>query len=127
MLSDLYLRAAKFPEAVTALEGMQRLVGNGAFGLEDLGIAYARAGRTDEARQTLSRLLDQQQQGNDRRVGIALVQDALGEREPALNSLDLAFAEHARSLEFIRYMPLTEDLLPHPRVQAILKKMNLVK
>ena len=115
------------PEAIAELEAMHRLNGNGTYGVASLGIAYTHAGRTNKAQKVLGQLLELQGQGSDRRVGIALVQHGLGDDGRALDSLDMAFAERASGLERVNYEPGWKHLRPHPRGQAILKKMNLVK
>ena len=127
ILGVAYLWKGKLPEAIAELEAMHRLDGTGTYGLESLGFAYARAGRTNDAQKVLDQLLELQGQGSDRRVGIALVQHGLRDDGRALDSLDTAFAERAFGLERVNYNPVWKDLRPHPRVQAILKKMNLVK
>ena len=47
--------------------------------------------------------------------------------ESALASLELAFEENAATLFTFNWRAWWKDLLPHPRAQAILRKMNLVK
>ena len=127
ILGVAYLWKWKLPEAIAELETMHRLDGTGTYGLESLGFAYARAGRTDDAQKVLDQLLGLQAQGSDRRVGIALVQHGLRDDGRALDSLDMAFEARAFGVERVNYYPVWKDLRPHPRVQAILKKMNLVK
>ena len=121
------------PNAAEALlplvyEELRRLVGESAFGLNFLGVAYVRAGRTNDAQKILPRLLDLQRQGLDYRVYTATVQNAPGYEEDALKSLEMALAERASELEILSYDSdaYWGDLRSHPRVQAILKKMNLV-
>ncbi len=126
-LGRAYFSIGKLPEAIAELETMHRLDGSGTYGLESLGFVYARVGRTNEAQNVLGQLLELQRQGLDFRVGIALVQHALGDDERALASLEKAVEEHAFGLERVSYFPYWKDLRPHPRVQAILKRMNLVK
>jgi len=126
-LGLVYLQKGKLSEAVAEFETMHRLDGSGTYGLGDLGLAYARAGRTNDAQRVLDQMLELQRQGLDYRVSLALVQHALGDDERALNSLEKAFEEHASGLEWVNFAPFWKDLCPHPRVQAILKRMNLVK
>lgn len=127
ILGGVYLRNGKLPEAIAALQKMHRLDKSGIFALENLGFTYARAGMTNDAQKILGQLLELQRQGYDKRVGIALVQHGSGDDERALESLEQAFDDHATDLEWLNADPLWKDLRPHPRVQAILKKMNLVK
>jgi serine/threonine-protein kinase len=92
-----------------------------------LGFAYARTGRTSEAKAILAQLLDLQQQGLDCCVGIALAQHGLGDDEGAQASLEQAIEEKSVWLWMVSHHPLWKDLRPRPRVQAILRRMNLVK
>jgi len=126
-LGQIYFSIGKLPEAIAELETMHRLDGNGTYGLEALGFIHARAGRTNEAQKLLRQLLELQRQGLDYRVGIALVQQALGDDGLALDSLDMAFAERAFGLERLNADPYWNGLRPNARVQAILRKMNLMK
>ena len=127
ILASVYYGAGKLPEAVTELETMHRLDGGGAYRLDYLGFIYARASLTNEARAMLGQLQELQRRGLDYRVGIAQVQHGLGDDEGALASLELAFEEKAASLFTVNFRAWWKDLRPHPRAQAILKRMNLVK
>ena len=75
----------------------------------------------------LGQLQELQRRGLDYRVGIAQVQHGLGDDEGALASLELAFDEKAALLFTVNWRAWWKDLRPHPRAQAILKRMNLVK
>jgi serine/threonine-protein kinase len=127
ILGRVYLKKGKPKEAVEELETMRRLEGSGTYGLASLGFAYARTGRTNDAQQILRDMLKLQQQGTDCQVGIALVQHGLGEDEQALDSLEKSLGENATGLQYLNVDPFWKDLRSHRRVQAILKKMNLVK
>jgi len=126
-LADVYMRKGKFTEAIAEGETMHRQEGSGTYALDLLSLAYARAGRTNAAEQALSQMLELQKQGLDHRVMIALVQHLLGDDARALDSLEEALKERGDGLELLPIDPLWKDLRPHPRVQAILKRMNLVK
>lgn len=45
----------------------------------------------------------------------------------ALATLELALEEKTAVLPWINWHPMWNELRPHPRFQAILKRMNLVK
>ena len=127
ILGAVYYSVGNLPEAVTQLETMRRLDGGGAYRLDYLGFIYARAGRTNEARTLLGQLQELQRLGFDHRVGIAQIQHGLGDDEGALASLELALDEKAALMLPFNYRAWWKDLRPHPRAQAILKRMNLVK
>jgi len=126
-LGEVYLRKRKLPEAIAEFETAHRLEGNGSYAFEELGIAYGRAGKTNEAQRALSQLLELQRQGLDHRIPIALIQHVLGDDTLALESLEQAVTEMADGLEGLYADPAWKDLRPHPRFQAILKRMNFVK
>ncbi len=76
----------------------------------------------------LRQLLQQQEEGKaDRRLSIAAAQHVLGDDASALDWLEKALAEHSADLETLNSDAFWKDLRPHPRFQAILRKMNLVK
>ena len=127
ILGAVYYSTGRMPEAVAELESMHRLDGSGTFRLDVLGFVYARAGRTTDAQKILVQLQELQRQGLDHRSGIALVQHGLGDDDGAVASLEQALEEKATMLRTVNSRPLWKDLRPHPRVQAILKRMNLVK
>jgi serine/threonine-protein kinase len=126
-LGIIYLDNRKLPEAIAEFETMRRLDGSGTYGLVELGAGYLLAGRTNDVRTIRNQMLDLQQQGNDQRVGIAKAQRALGDDEAALTSLEKALEERAFGLESLYCDSFWKELRPHPRFQAILRKMNLVK
>jgi len=128
ILGWVYYSNGKWPEAIAEFEAAHRLDGSGISGLDGLGAAYSRAGRTDEAQKILGQMLELQRQGGmDCLYEIARVQYALGDDAGALESLENALSEHSSSLDKLYFSPFWKDLRPHPRFQAILRKMNLVK
>jgi serine/threonine-protein kinase len=126
-LGRIYYQQGKLSEAIAEIQTMHQLDKSGIYGLNSLGCAYALAGNTNEALKVLAQMQDLQQQGLDYRVAIAGLQHALGDNDGALDSLDKGVAERAFGLEALYADPDWKDLCPHPRVQAILKKMNLMK
>jgi tetratricopeptide (TPR) repeat protein len=124
-LGEILLMQGKLPEAIAELESARRLAPDYLFTLGRLGFAYARVGRTNDARKLLSQLLDFQAHGREAGLHIALVNHGLGNDEEALNWLE--YATENRYGDELNSLPFWKDLRPHPRVQAILRKMNLVK
>jgi len=122
-----YLVTGRLTEALVELETAHRLEASATYGSGLLGFAYARTGRTSEAKTNLAQMLELQRQGLDCRVGIALVQHGLGDDEGAQTSLEQAVEEKSVWLWAVNFDPLWKDLRPRPRVQAILRRMNLVK
>jgi tetratricopeptide (TPR) repeat protein len=126
-LGWVYFDQGKWAEAVAAFETVRKLKGSGIWEKASLGCAYARVGRTNEAREILRQLQELPRQGLNYHVSVGAVQHALGDDEAALDSLENALAVHASGLTALNWGILWKELRPHPRAQAILKKMNLVK
>ncbi|MCI0537589.1 MAG: hypothetical protein L0Z50_20435 [Verrucomicrobiales bacterium] len=72
-------------------------------------------------------LLELQRTGRDFVVSIALIHHALGNDGEALQWLEKGLEQHSDWLHEIYASPHWESLRSHSRVQAILRKMNLVK
>ena len=89
-----------------------------------LAYAYAAAGRRADA---LKIVADLQARGRQQYVssfGIALVYDALGEKEPAMAALERAYEEHA--VEFsqpAQYAPF-QSLQTDPRFQSLMSRVG---
>ena len=125
-LGELRLMQGKLSEAILELEAARRLAPEYLYCLGRLGFAYARAGRGDDARTILGQLLDLQDHGHEAGVEIALVLHGLGNDEEALKWLERA-VENRAAVDELNSLPLWKDLRPHPRAQALLRKMHLVK
>src|ERR1041384_8222507 len=125
ILGRVYLRKGRLGEAIAEFETAERQTGSEANTLGDLGVAYARAGRTDDAQQILGRLQELQREGLESRARIALVQHALGDDQHALDLLERAVVDHALGTSWFVRSQFWNDLRPNPRFQALLKKMNL--
>ena len=122
-LGLIYLKQGKFSEAIIELEKADKQA------TRLCGFAYARAGRTNDAQKVLVRLLDLQQQGVNATtvLDIAYVQHGLGNEAQALDWLERAAEERVWRVNELNQWPIWDDLRPHPRAQAILRRMNLVK
>lgn len=90
-----------------------------------LAIAYARAGRTDAARDVLARLLLQAKTRYIAADGIASIYVALGENDEAFHWLDRAVEEHAAPLEGIGRRVVFRPLHSDPRFATLLRRINL--
>jgi serine/threonine-protein kinase len=126
-LGELRLRQGRYAAAVAALEEAHRLDPNRTVEEGWRALALVRAGRLDDARHALTRLMGLQERGHDFTVSIALIHHALGEDEEALRWLEQGAERRTGWLEELYRSPHWDTLRPHPRVQAILRKMNLVR
>lgn len=96
--------------------------------LADLGTAYARAGREAEAREVLNRLEKRRSSGDGyvSPVQVARVLAALGEREQAIDWLQVGYDERDSWLVWIKHAyPRFASLRDEPRFQALLDRLHL--
>jgi tetratricopeptide (TPR) repeat protein len=122
-LGIIYLKQGKLSDAILELDSASQLPA--ARGLR--GFAYARVGRTNDAQQLLHELMALHRQGSGASVDIALIQHGLRNDPHALEWLERAAEERIWRLNELNEMPAWDDLRQHPRAQAILRRMNLVK
>ena len=90
-----------------------------------LAISLVRVGQTQEARAILMKLLAQAKSRYVPPSSIAAVHAALGEVEPALDALDLAFVTRDTRLTFLKDDPRLAGLRKEPRYVALIHKLKL--
>ena len=90
-----------------------------------LGYAYAAAGRSGDARDVLKELESHRREQYVSSFGIALIHDALGEKNPALAALERAHQE--RAVEFAQMMqyPTFKTIASDPRFLAVMQNVAL--
>jgi serine/threonine protein kinase/Tfp pilus assembly protein PilF len=93
--------------------------------IAQLGLAYGLTGQTDKAREILQRLETEATHGYVSPYQLVFVYTGLGEYDRALDLLEHAVEEHAGAAYGIKGSFLLAPLQPHPRFQALLRKMNL--
>jgi tetratricopeptide (TPR) repeat protein len=126
-LGKYYLLQGKIPHAILEIEKAHSLYQDDAYEWALRACAYLRAGRRQEAQQILDQLLEYQRRGHTVSLLIASVHRDLGNDAQALDFLEQAAEERSTSLCELYASPFWKDLQPHPRAQAILRRMNLVK
>lgn len=95
-------------------------------GMNLLGYAYAKAGKDDEARQILEKVMKEKYKGTmSYELKIASLYTGLGEYDNAFGILEKAYEEHVYDLPCITLWPFFDDLRSDPRYKALLEKMNL--
>jgi serine/threonine protein kinase/tetratricopeptide (TPR) repeat protein len=93
--------------------------------LAQLGQAYGMAGQDEKAREVLKRLTELAGRKFVSPYHLAYLHTGLGEYEAALDMLERAFEIHAGSVYALKGSFLFTPLHPHPRFQALLRKLNL--
>jgi Flp pilus assembly protein TadD len=124
----LFLVQKRIPEAIAEFEKVRTKTGDTPYVLGNLGHAYARARRTDEARQILEKLKSISASGSAASFEVAFVNLGLGD-------LDQTFAWLERAVESHDWWdprawkadPLMGDVVKDPRYAALLKKFGLDK
>lgn len=87
-----------------------------------MGEVYARTGRVSEARAYMKLLKEERPLTGPSRVALARVQMALGERDAALTTLELAVRDR---IFVIPYQPYWDPIRHEPRFQALMRVMGL--
>ena len=90
-----------------------------------LGYAYAKAGRRDDARRTLKHLEARRQKQYVSSFGIALIYDALGEKDAALAAFERAYDDRAVEFSQTAEWPPFETIASDPRFTEPMKAIEL--
>ena len=90
-----------------------------------LGYAYAAAGRTVDARAVLKELDAHRHDQYVSAFGIALIDDALGEKEPAVAALQRACEDHAVEFAQVAQYPPFRAIATEPAFQKVMQQVGL--
>ena len=90
-----------------------------------LGYAYAAAGDGHAAREILKELESHRREQYVSWFGIALIYDALGEKEPALSALQRAYEDRAVEFGQMAAYPAFKAIASEPRFQAVMRHVGL--
>jgi TolB-like protein/Tfp pilus assembly protein PilF len=94
------------------------------FSLAMLGQAYARQGKTDEARKVLARLTEQAKSRYVSPYALAVVLTALGDKARAIDELEHGYDDTGFYISLIKVDPLFDDLRGDPRFEALVQKIT---
>jgi DNA-binding SARP family transcriptional activator/TolB-like protein/Tfp pilus assembly protein PilF len=120
-----YEQSNQFHEAIREA---QRALANDPQNLlysASLAHAYAKAGRTTEARVILAQLANAAKTRHVSAYDVAVVYIALGETRTALDWLDRAYAQQSPWIGYLRVDPRVDLVRDHPRFKALLRKARL--
>jgi TolB-like protein/Tfp pilus assembly protein PilF len=112
------------PEAIAEMRKYIEMSGS-TLGKGDLGFFLARSGQRDEAVKLLAEL---KQASSPRYVpgtAVALIHLGLGEKEEALDWLEMEIDDRGSLATYYAVMPELDDLRTEPRFKAMLKRLNL--
>jgi len=111
---------------VRSLERATESSGRSPFCLANLGYAYARAGRIEDASRILDELLEMQAKQNIGGLFLAAVFAALGKNVEALDWLEQAYEEHTVVADpLLNIDPIFASLLEEPRFRSLVAKLGL--
>jgi adenylate cyclase len=127
MRGRLFLVQKKIPEAIAEFEKVRNKTGDTPLSLGNLGFAYARGGRTNEARQILEKLKSISAGGSSASGEIAFVQQGLGDLDQSFVWLERGTESRDLDPRVWKTDPLLGDLVKDPRYAALLKKFGLDK
>ena len=102
-----------------------RVVADEPHFLGHLGNAYARAGQSGEANQTISKLKDYLQRDGVGTYEIALIYTGLGDKDEAFAWLEKSYKAHDKGLTYLRMDPCVDPLRSDPRFQSLLHRVGL--
>jgi tetratricopeptide (TPR) repeat protein len=112
-------------EAIRELEAAVAPVDGNARFKAYVGYAYAAAGRRTDARRVLNELVSRARRQYVSSFGIALIHDALGEKEPALTALERAYQDRAVEFAQMFQYPPFKTIGSDPRYEAVMRRIGL--
>ena len=125
MLGKVYTQQRKYPEAIEELGKARELSHGNSEAIASIGYAAALAGDLPKARAVLDELKALSNEHYVPPVNVALVLNALGEKEEALASLERGCAERDVRATLLKVDPRWDSLRDNPRFIAILKRIGL--
>lgn len=124
-LADNYIFRGELEDAIAHLERADEL-SNVAFGVGQLGMAYALAGRTDDARATLDRLHRFEAEGHHvPHVEWVSIYAGLGDLDASFEWLEKAYVDRASDLALYRFRPGARILEKDRRFADLFRRMGL--
>lgn len=120
-LGDIYVEKGLYNEGI---EEFKKL-GDMPHALGHMGNAYARAGKTAEARAILPKLMQHIEKTGIGRYEIALVYAGLKENDLAFAWLEKAFQVHDKGMTYLKIDPCLEPLRSDSRFKDLVKRVGL--
>ncbi|MCY7346382.1 MAG: winged helix-turn-helix domain-containing protein [Pyrinomonadaceae bacterium] len=124
ILSGVYTEKLMFAEAVAEAEKAARFSGGNSQAVAVKGYALAKSGNSTAARTVLAELQKLSAERHVPAYNFAIIYNALGETETALDYLEKAYSEKNVLLVFLKVDPKWNNLRSEPRFIALAKQMN---
>ena len=119
-----YQLQGQLPEAIAEFERAAEASGRISLALTDLGSAYARAGRREDAERVLSEVRTQVSQRGYSPAGVGAIQAGLGEKDAAFEAFEQGLLERDPSLLFLRCWYRYDDLRADPRYDELVRRVG---
>lgn len=120
-LGVIYVEKGQYDEGIQEFQK----IGDQPHALGHMGNAYARAGRTAEARAILPKLMDHIQKTGIGRYEIALVYAGLKDNKAAFDWLEKAYQARDKGLTYLKVDPCLDPLRSDPRFANLEKRVGL--
>ncbi len=124
-LVTLYLLTGRHEDALQQAEAGRLTSDRGPFTLADLGYCYAVTGKTAEVRKIIDELQQLSRNGYVDAERLALIYTGLGEKDKALDQLEIAFRRRDVGMLVIKPDPRFDPLRDQSRFKALLRAMKL--
>ncbi len=124
-LSHTYAANKQFDQAIAAGEKAVELSQRAPGALGILGLAYALAGRKDEANKVLNELLELDKRGYITPAAPANIYIGLGQNDQAFIWLEKAFQERSNYLAYLKVFPIVDPLRSDPRYADLVQRIGL--
>ena len=123
-LGQNYELRGLFSEAIPHYEKAMELADT-PYGLGDLGHAYAKLGRVDEAHAVLERLEELSKSRYVAPLERAYVYAGLGDLDRSFEWLEKAYDERSSNLLWARVLPIGKDIEHDPRFSDLIRRIGL--
>ncbi|MEP6704046.1 MAG: tetratricopeptide repeat protein [Acidobacteriota bacterium] len=124
-LSQAYIQKGMLAEAIELNERALQTDPTNPVYLRFAGIAYAKAGRRQDAEKIVDRFKEIAKTQYVMSYHIALIYSALGDKDKAIDELETAVTEHDYLLPRAKVEPFLDPLREDSRFKEILKRINL--
>jgi len=122
-LGETFQFKGKLTDAIAEYQKSIEL-NNDPFSLAMLGQAYARQGKTDEARKVLTHLSEEAKSRYVSPYALAVILTALGDKGHAIDELERGYDDTGFYISLIKVDPLFESLRGDPRFEALVQKIT---
>jgi tetratricopeptide (TPR) repeat protein len=120
-LGAIYVEKGRYDEGIEEFKQL----GDMPHALGHMGNAYARAGKTAEARAILPKLMQHIEKNGVGRYEIALVYAGLRENDNAFAWLEKAFQSRDKGVTYLKIDPCLDPLRSDSRFQNLVKRVGL--